>query len=91
VGTFKKKPEIVDARQFNGGVQNASSLILWIESGVGRAILVEETDERFERVMVDEALNKWVPAYVGDWVVRHQNGSFEVVRPLTFEFDYTQV
>jgi hypothetical protein len=88
--TFKRT-EVVDARQFKGGVHNASSLILWIESGIGRAIFVEETDERFERVMVDEGLNKWTPAYVGDWVVRNQNGGFEVVRPQTFDSDYTQV
>lgn len=88
--TFKRT-EIVDARQFHGGTQNASSLILWVESHQNRASYLTDRNDSFERIMVQVEMYKHHPAYVGDWIVLNQDGSFSVVRPQTFESDYEQV
>ena len=90
--TFKKKPEIVDARQFTGGAQDGMNLVLWVRSGGAQAFWSDSfaAGER-EKVYVEESRYDLTPAFVDDWIVKHQNGSFEVVRPELFNETYQQL
>lgn len=89
--TFKKKPEIVDARQFRGDRVDGLDIVLWITSNDGQAVWTEPDDIRPAKVFVEEERFKFIPAFKNDWIVFHQNGSFEVVRPELFADTYEQV
>lgn len=90
--TFKKKPEIVDARQFTGGTQNGTDLVFWIESNAGHAIWQEETDRRLENIKVDSTQRyRYGYAYPGDWIMQNQDGSFKVIRQQDLDAEYDQV
>lgn len=100
--TFRKIPEIVDARQFTGGVENGSNLVLWVNSENGSATWEDEhvkwrhgdhvgmTPESI-RVYTGPYRVESEVAFVGDWIMRRQDGSFEVVRQQTLDSEYVQV
>lgn len=93
--TFKRT-ETVDARQFTGGLQQGMDLALWVNSNQGRATWIEPTDvgKRVlsERVrLYNEDHIHIDTAWVGDWVVHHQDGSWEAVRPELFQEQYEEV
>lgn len=75
--TFRKV-EIVDAREFSGGLKSGSELVLWISSNSGRA----EYDAEHDYIKLNEhyASLKFELAFPGDWIERGQNGSFQVTR-----------
>jgi hypothetical protein len=89
--TFKKV-EVVDARQFTGGVDQGMELVLWVESGGGVGWWAEADPELkwHEQLRIGKqgALRS---AYVGDWIVHHQAGGFSVMRPQELHEQYTQV
>lgn len=100
--TFQSKPETVDARQFEGGVQNGSDLAFWVNSNGGSAAWRPEVTGReagnqfgvrWEHVKVLDMpySHKSSDAYVGDWIVQRQSGKFEVMRPQEFELEFHQV
>ena len=92
MATFKKKPEIVDARQFTGGVQNGTDLVFWVNSNEGGALYREATGTFAEHVKVESTKRfQFQYAFVGDWIMRRQAGHFEVVRPQELEAYYDQV
>jgi hypothetical protein len=97
--TFKKKPEIVDGRQFTGGIRNGTDLIFWVNSKEGKADWFEETLKvrtATQKIMSPERIRvykgpyqtEYDTAYVGDWIVQRQSGRFEVVRPQELAEDY---
>lgn len=89
--TFKKKRvEIIDARQFTGGVQNGTDLVFWINCKDGRASWREATNYP-ELITLYHAKYQWTYVYVGDWIVLKQDGSFTAMRPQEFEAEYEQV
>lgn len=84
--TFKKT-EVIDARQFTGGNQNAMELILWVNSGDQEALwaspvtMVKPTSP--EKIMLVKPDNKFEydSVYLGDWIVKKQSGQFVAMRP----------
>ena len=100
--TFKKIPEVVDGRQFEGGPKNATDLLLWVHSNEGKALWVEErvtwrsgsrqgTAPEHIRLYDMPFSHIFELVYVGDWIIRRQSGKFEVVRPQELASDYEQV
>ena len=81
MATFKKV-DLVEARQFTGGVQNGSDLLLWIQSNKGRASFVTYL---VERVILEYSYAPWKNVYIGDWIVLHSDNSFSALRPQDFE------
>jgi hypothetical protein len=79
--TFRKV-EIVDAREFFGGDDNGNSLVLWVQSGEGRAEYHATDDKLIEYIRVYDhyASRKFEMAFPGDWIERRQNGTFQVTR-----------
>ncbi|QED11652.1 hypothetical protein PP914_gp164 [Arthrobacter phage Qui] len=103
--TFRKKPEIVDARKFEGGVQNGTDLIFWVESKAGHALWDREVTgtinavEGKMKVIQPEQIRlyehpyslNYSIAYIGDWIMQCQNGKFEVLRQQELDAEYEQV
>ena len=91
MGVFKKKPEVVDARQFDGERQNGLDLVLWIQSNQGKAEF-SHLDNYKPRLWVYEhfAGSMANAAFPGDWIVCRQSGQFEVWRKELFEETYEQ-
>lgn len=77
--TFRRV-EIVDARKFEGGLQNASDLVLWVSANEGKAVYVNDNVGERIRVYEDRDCRISSPAFSGDWIERRQDGAFEVTR-----------
>jgi hypothetical protein len=88
--TFKKRPEIVDARKFEGGGQNGTDLVFWVNSNEGRAFWVDVATEQI-RLYFDLYGKAYDIAYVGDWIMHNQDGTFKVVRQQELDANYEQV
>jgi hypothetical protein len=84
-----KKPEIVDARQFTGGITNGMDLVLWVNSNEGKATWLA-TPERI-RVAEDAYSMIFAVAYPGDWIMRNQDGTFTAIRKQELDSEYDQV
>lgn len=93
--TFQRT-ETVDARQFTGGRQQGTDLAFWVNSNGGRAQWMGQTPvgKRIlsERVrLYGESLVHYDTAWLGDWLVHHQDGSWSVIRPEEFQEQYKEV
>jgi len=89
--TFQKI-ETVDARQFTGGIQNGTDLTFWIQSHEGRSSWRPQNGRFAEHIKIDsDQLYKFQYAYVGDWIMHKQDGSFAVVRQQELDAEYNQV
>lgn len=97
--TFRKRPEVVDARQFTGTDENTNELVLWIQSCAGEGVHVTNStalvgnkkDRRQVRLLSIRYPNDWEIAHENDWIVLRQSGYFEVVRPEVMALEYEQV
>jgi hypothetical protein len=91
--TFKRKPEVVDARQFTGEDAADASLLLWIQSNAGEGVRVyiQPLGLRQKKVLSLRYPTNYEVAYLGDWLVWRQHGQFEIVRPEAMELDYEEV
>lgn len=99
MGTFQRT-ETVDARQFTGGIENGTNLALWVNSNgqmtETRAEWLETTQVGSkvlpERVRLKSCHSWRDVAFMSDWIVQKQDGSFEVLRPEMFLSEgYVQV
>lgn len=81
MSTFRKI-EVVDARQFEGGTQNAMDILLWVQSHEGKATHTSGgTSPEFIRIYRDYASMEFELVFVGDWVMQNQDGTFRGIRP----------
>lgn len=79
--TFRKL-EFADARQFTGGTDNAMAILLWVQSNEGKASHISGgKSPEFIRVYKDYASLEFEIVFVGDWVMRNQDGTFRGIRP----------
>lgn len=95
MSTFRKV-EIVDARKFEGGIENGSELVFWVNSKEGKAFYYsnhsqDKTNVERIRVAEDAYSMMFAVAYPGDWIMQRQDGHFEVVRQQELDAEYEQV
>lgn len=98
--TFRRV-EVVDARQFTGGKQQGSDLAFWVNSNQGRAYWKDATtiggkhlSERIALQIKDgggHTFNDHVIVWLGDWIMLHQDGSWEAVRTEDLKEQYEEV
>ena len=90
--TFRAK-EIIDAREFTGGKDNAMALCLWVDSNGGSAWWAEEdkTINWAEQLRVGPPYGSMRSAYIGDWIVHKQEGGFTILRPQELKEQYEEV
>ncbi|WNT45449.1 hypothetical protein SEA_ARGAN_65 [Arthrobacter phage Argan] len=82
MATFKKT-EVVDGRQFTGGTQNGTNLVQWVLSGGGQAMWYSAYRKAPESIVLNRSISPFGfdKVYVGDWIIRKQNGEFIALRP----------
>ena len=80
MATFRKV-EIVDAREFKGGIENGNALVFWVCSlqGLAEYHVGRDIPEHI-RLFQNYASRESEMAYPGDWIERRQNGTFKVTR-----------
>ncbi|ASD52288.1 hypothetical protein QCN32_gp66 [Arthrobacter phage Niktson] len=98
--TFQRT-ETVDARQFTGGRQQGTDLAFWVNSNGGKAYWRDEQDvlgkKLSERIALETrsgngfTFNEYAVVWVGDWIIHHQNGTWEAVRPEQLREEYNEV
>ena len=78
---FRKKPIIIEARQYNG--KNAEELVEWMKTGslinLGKPVLIIYT------------LEGQLAASVGDWIIKGVKGEFYPCKPDIFEETYEEI
>lgn len=78
---FKKKPVVIEAREWTGTLTNANDLLEWsdnIISLVGKQLTIRT----LEGIMTAE---------VGDWIIKGVHGEFYPCKPDIFEKTYERV
>lgn len=93
--TFQKT-ETVDARKFEGGIQNGTDLVFWVNSKGGNAFYYSDNpkgDRDIERIRVAEDAYSmmFTVAYPGDWIMQNQDGSFKAIRQQELDSEYKEV
>lgn len=89
MGTFRSK-EHVDARQLTDG-KNFLEMTFWVQSREGRAESYTIDGKPEFWLFEHYAARKFTTGYSGDWVIHHQDGSFELMRNEEFVKRYEQL
>ena len=86
-GRYRKKPIVVDAIRWDGGVEEATTIIDWVIDGDGTARYHEAVNNVPEEIAID-TLEGTMSAQVGDWIIRGVKGEFYPCKPEIFEITY---
>lgn len=89
MSTFVPKHEMVDARPFSGGFENADDLIKWIEVCDGKALLALTDDETPDRILVETSPHEYEPVLEGDWIIIHQDSRIDIMKNHLFTARYS--
>jgi hypothetical protein len=77
---FRKKPVIIEARQWDGTVDSANEICAWSEGKVS-----------FNKIMIIETLEGVMAASPNDWIIQGVNKEFYPCKPDIFEKTYEKV
>jgi len=91
----------IEARQFNGGIADATAVMEWINSNGGVSVWCgalaarESLDGRTKHTGLPESLrvktpDGWSMLYLGDYVIRHPKGYFYRYDQVDFEELYIE-
>jgi hypothetical protein len=89
---FRKKPVVIEARQWFGGAPNAGPIIDWILSEGERAARWDDPEtESGAGVIQIDTLEGTMLASPGDWIIKGVSGEFYPCKPDIFEQTYEAV
>ena len=89
---YMPKHEMIEARQFTGGVDNALDLISWMSTHNGKAVHAFDGDNfKNNRIMVETSKYEYEPAFISDWILIHQDDRIEVIKHPVFRDRYAKV
>jgi len=99
--TYVSRLVSVDARQFHGGVSNATPLMEWINGNGGKAVWCGALPPRYRldghmtHPGLPESLriktqDGWLMAHAGDYIIRHPKGYFYPYNQEDFEELYVE-
>lgn len=88
---FRKKPVVVEARQFTGGRKktNADALVRWIVKNGGIAFV--HNGYLYINTLESNQVTGKLVANEGDWIVKGVAGEFYPCKPDIFEQTYEEV
>lgn len=91
MGRFRKKPVVVEARQWTG--ENFDDLFAWgsPDGGVATAAIVWSGGGGDPTKLAVATLEGTMVATVGDWIIRGIKGEFYPCKPDIFEATYEAV
>lgn len=78
---FKKKPVVVEAREWTGTLTNANDLLEWSDNIIN-LVGKQLTIRTLEGIMTAE---------IGDWIIKGVHGEFYPCKPDIFEETYESV
>ena len=90
---FRKKPVVIEARQWDGTADGASPIIDWILTGEHAARYHDASDDvpRARTEIAIDTLEGTITASPGDYVIRGVQGEFYPCKPDIFEATYDPV
>jgi len=83
---FRKKPIVIEARQWDGSLERANDIIEWAGGEVGPigcAVVGERAEDAFVVTLEGE-----MSISPGDWIIRGVQGEFYPCKPDIFEMTY---
>jgi hypothetical protein len=87
MGKFKKKPVVIEAKQWDGTLEEATSIIDWILENEGVARY-----SHYEKAVIGiDTLEGTMLAQVGDWIIKGLAGEFYPCKNEIFKNSYEQV
>lgn len=90
--SYRKKPVVIEAVQWDGTASAASSIIDWVLAGGGTARFVDyDPDPEANPYLDVETLEGTMRASVGDYVIRGVQGEFYPCKPDIFATTYDAV
>jgi hypothetical protein len=90
---YRKRPVVIDANEWVGGVENASYLIDWVLANGGNMCYVdynEDGEEVTEYLQIETSTGS-MKAQVGDFIVRGARGEFYPWNPGIFHKTYERM
>jgi len=87
VPEFRKKPVVIEARQFDGEIKVKHPLAEWISDNGGEYTYTPGTPQHLAIVTLEGDMI----VSAGDWVVRGVQGEFYPCKPDIFEQTYEAV
>lgn len=75
---FSRKPVEVEAVEYNGTRVNAYRLMAWVLESGGKISFKDGYSSQGPDILQLESIVGYVPVLPGEWVVRHEDGTFEV-------------
>lgn len=89
MGKFRKKPVVIEARQYDGTLDCARRIINWVHQGTpAEANVIISHHPRGLRI---RTLEDELTATTGDWIIRSVKGEFYACKPDIFEATYEPV
>ncbi|XTQ92566.1 hypothetical protein ACQR5W_11640 [Xanthomonas sacchari] len=94
---FRKKPVVIEAKQFTGGAQSATPIIDWILEGghtarwreAAEPVFIENVGHNgWPEALAIDTLEGTMDAAPGDWVIRGVQGEFYPCKPDIFAATY---
>lgn len=87
---FRKKPVVIEARQWIGGFDDNPEILDWIKSEGGYAGYIPATSLKGGRIAI-KTLEGAAIAQLGDWIIKGVKGEFYPCKPDIFEATYDLV
>lgn len=87
---FRKKPVVIEANQWDGSLDGATSIIAWVLRNEGVARYHEPIDG-YEKHISIVTLEGVMRAVSGDWIIKGIGGEFYPCKPDIFEPTYEPV
>jgi len=93
---FRKKPVVIEAKQWDGTAKSAGPIIDWILTSGSRSARYHEPEERSDcgkksydppRIAID-TLEGTITASPGDFIIKGVQGEFYPCKPDVFEKTY---
>jgi hypothetical protein len=89
MGKYRKKPVIIEAKQFTD-IQSYLSIVEWMKTCGDTAALADEV--RYSTpIMTIQTLEGTMSASPGDWIIRGVSGEFYPCKPDIFAATYEAV
>lgn len=91
MGFFTPKHEIVEARQFIGGYDNALELTTWLTIRNSKSLFALNDHNKPDRIMIETSKYEYDAAGPGDWILSYPDGRIDIVRNGVFKERYAKV
>lgn len=88
MGMFRKKPVVIEARQYDGTPASARELINWTRNSKTRCYM--DVNGEGERQLSINTLEGALWVSVGDWIIKGVANEFYPCKPDIFERSYEQ-